>query len=128
MRVLWQLYGEELEEERQEEGDIPLTAFQLHGVWRARRILRDFGGVVIADEVGLGKTFIAGEILNACANNRQRALLVCPAALRDTTWRKFLLSHGISRMVEMVSYEQLARDQQFHDERRPLATQRHLTQ
>jgi phosphatidylserine/phosphatidylglycerophosphate/cardiolipin synthase-like enzyme len=31
MRVLWQLYGEELEQERQEAGDIPLTVFQLHG-------------------------------------------------------------------------------------------------
>jgi hypothetical protein len=130
LRVLWQLYGEELEQEREreEEGDIPLTAFQLHGVWRARRILQDYGGVVVADEVGLGKTFIAGEILNACAKNRQRALLVCPAALRDTTWAKFLLVHGISRMVEMVSYDELARDQQFRDERRPLATQRHLSQ
>ena len=46
MRVLWQLYGEELEQEREEEGDIPLTAFQLHEVWRARRILKDFGGVI----------------------------------------------------------------------------------
>jgi hypothetical protein len=128
LRVLWQLYGEELEQEREEEGDIPLTAFQLHGVWRARRILQDFGGVVVADEVGLGKTFIAGEILNACAKNRQRALLVCPAALRDTTWAKFLGAHGISRMVEMVSYDELARDQQFYNERRPLATQRHLSQ
>ncbi|MET4625751.1 hypothetical protein ABIB83_002767 [Bradyrhizobium sp. I1.8.5] len=126
MRVLWQLYGEELEQERQEAGDIPLTAFQLHGVWRARRILKDFGGVVIADEVGLGKTFIAGEILSACAKNRQRALLICPAALRDSTWRHFLDHFGISRFVEMVSYDEVSRDRQLHDERRPLATQSHL--
>jgi hypothetical protein len=126
MRVLWQLYGEELEQERQEAGDIPLTAFQLHGVWRARRILQDFGGVVIADEVGLGKTFIAGEILSACAKNRQRALLICPAALRDSTWRHFLDHYGISRFVEMVSYDEISRDRQLHDERRPLATQSHL--
>lgn len=126
MRVLWQLYGEELEQERQEAGDIPLTAFQLHGVWRARRILKDFGGVVIADEVGLGKTFIAGEILSACAKNRQRALLICPAALRDSTWRHFLDHYGISRFVEMVSYDEISRDRQLHDERRPLATQTHL--
>ncbi|MBR0645349.1 helicase-related protein [Plastoroseomonas hellenica] len=128
LRILWQLYGEELEQEREEEGDIPLTAFQLHGVWRARRILKDYGGVIVADEVGLGKTFIAGEILNACAKNRQRALLVCPAALRDSTWRRFLDAHGISRLVEMVSYDELSRDRQFHDERRPLAVQNVLSQ
>lgn len=129
LRILWQLYGEELEQERQEAGEIPLTAFQLHGVWRAQRILRDFGGVVVADEVGLGKTFIAGAILDATARNRQRALLVCPAALRDTTWKRFLNDHNIGRFVEMVSYDQLARDRQFHDPlRRPQANQDILSQ
>jgi len=126
MRVLWQLYGEELEEERREVGDIPLTAFQLHGVWRARRILKDFGGVVIADEVGLGKTFIGGAILDACAKNRQRALLVCPAALRRT-WNSFLTNHGIGRFVEMVSYDELALDRQLCDDRRPRADRHNLT-
>jgi hypothetical protein len=125
LRILWQLYGEELEQEREEVGEIPLTAFQLHGVWRARRILKEFGGVIVADEVGLGKTFIGGAILEACAKNRQRALLVCPAALKPT-WEKFLTAHNIGRFVEMVSYDQLARDQQFHDKRRPDATGTHL--
>lgn len=126
MRILWQLYGDELEQERQEAGDIPLTAFQLHGVWRARRILRELGGVIVADEVGLGKTFIGGAILEACAKNRQRALLVCPAALRPT-WAKFLVAHNIGRFVEMVSYDQLARDRQFRDDRRPDAIRHHLS-
>jgi hypothetical protein len=126
MRILWQLYGEELEQEREEQGDIPLTAFQLHGVWRARRILKEFGGVIVADEVGLGKTFIGGAILEACAKNRQRALLVCPAALR-TNWEKFLEAHNIGRFVQMVSYDQLARDRQLRDPQlRPDSTGQHL--
>ena len=125
LRVLWQLYGDELEQERQDVGDIPLTAFQLHGVWRAHRILKDFGGVIVADEVGLGKTFIGGAILEACAKSRRRALLVCPAALRRT-WENFLTAHNIGRFVEMVSYDQLARDRQFRDERRPDANGDHL--
>ena len=125
MRILWQLYGADLEQEREEVGDIPLTAFQLHGVWRARRILKELGGVIVADEVGLGKTFIGGAMLDACARNRQRALLVCPAALRPT-WQRFLQTHNIGRFVEMVSYDQLARDRQFHSEQRPDATGHHL--
>jgi hypothetical protein len=125
LRILWQLYGDELEQEREDTGDIPLTAFQLHGVWRARRILREFGGVIVADEVGLGKTFIGGAILEACAENRQRALLIHPAALRRT-WENFLHTHNIGRFVEMVSYDQLARDRQFHDPRRPDATFQNL--
>lgn len=125
LRILWQLYGDELEQERQEVGDIPLTAFQLHGVWRARRILSEFGGVIVADEVGLGKTFIGGAILEACARNRQRALLVCPAALRGA-WGRFLDTHNIGRFVQMVSYDELSRDRQFLNARRPLATHGHL--
>ncbi len=125
LRILWQLYGEELEQEREEAGEIPLTAFQLHGVWRAQRILRDFGGVIVADEVGLGKTFIGGAILEACARNRQRALLLCPSALQGT-WQQFLTDHNIGRFVEMTTYDRLARDRQFQDARRPDAVQRHL--
>lgn len=127
LRVLWQLYGEELDLEIAEEGGIvPLTNFQRHGVWRASRILKQYGGVIIADEVGLGKTFIAGEIMSAYARNRQRVLLVCPAALRDSTWDEFINRFDLSRRIEVLSYEQLGREIELADPRRPLATQSHL--
>ena len=89
IRVLWQLYGGEVEEDAANDQNLPLTSFQKHGAARALRLIRDTGGAVVADEVGLGKTFIAGELLQIYRARRQRALLVCPAALRDTTWRKF---------------------------------------
>ena len=83
IRVLWQLYGDEVEGDAKADENLPLTSFQKHGVARALRLIRDTGGVIVADEVGLGKTFIAGEILQLYRERRQRALLVCPAALRD---------------------------------------------
>ena len=126
LRVLWQLYGKEMEEEIQEDKNLPLTTFQKHGVARARRLIRERGGVIVADEVGLGKTFIAGEILQIYSAQRQRALLICPAALRDTTWRQFLSEYGISRAIECMSFEQLANDQQLRDQQRPKATGEHL--
>ena len=111
LRVLLALYGEELEEEQTETGDIPLTNFQQHGVWRALRILRNCGGVLVADGVGLGKTFIAGEIISQYRARRQRVLLICPAALRDSTWKDFLNRFQI--FVECCSYEELANDRQL---------------
>lgn len=90
LRILWELYGDELAEEQRETGDIPLLQFQKHGVWRAMRILRECGGVLIADGVGLGKTFTAGEVIRLYRARRQRVLLVCPASLRDSTWHEFL--------------------------------------
>ena len=52
---------------------------------RALRLIDENGGVIVADEVGLGKTFIAGGILKSYQASRQRALLICPATLRDTS-------------------------------------------
>ena len=112
IRVLWELYGKEIEADSQEEEKLPLTNFQKHGVIRAMRIIEECGGVIIADEVGLGKTFIAGEMIEIYKNLRQRALLICPASLRDSTWRKFKSEHEI--FIECISYEELARDQQLN--------------
>ncbi len=111
LRVLYELYGEELGEEQQETGDIPITQFQKHGVWRALRILRRYGGVLVADGVGLGKTYLAGEIIRLYRERRQRVLLLCPASLRDSTWRDFL--DRFQLYVTCVSYEELARDRQL---------------
>jgi len=118
LKVLWHLYGDELGEEVAEPGYIPVTTFQKHGVWRARRILEKYGGVLIADGVGLGKTFLAGELIQAYRDRRQRVLLVCPAALRDSNWKQFL--HDYQLFVETVSYEQLANDVQFEGDSRHL--------
>ncbi len=108
LRVLWELYGEEIEEEAKIDRNLPLTSFQQHGVARAMRILRETGGVLVADEVGLGKSFIAGEILNHYRENGQRSLLICPAALRESTWKPFLAEFSL--YCECYSYEQLAND------------------
>jgi hypothetical protein len=118
LKVLWHLYHAELEEEEHETGRIPITTFQKHGVWRARKILAKYGGVMIADGVGLGKTYTAGEIIRDYRERRQRVLLVCPASLRDTTWERFLNDHQL--LVECLSYEELANDAQLGGERRHL--------
>ena len=126
LRILFQLYGNEVAELEKEDKGLPLTSFQTHGVARALRLLRDRSGAIVADEVGLGKTFIAGEIIQVYRSNRQRALLVCPAQLRDTTWKKFLHRYEFDRGVECLSYEQIANDIQLRDPQRPQAAQTHL--
>ena len=108
LRMLYERYGDELTEEADEQGfaRIQLTEFQRDGLWRARRILSERRGVLIADEVGLGKTFVAGELLReAVQERRQRALIVAPATLRDGPWRRFVLEHGLP--IEVVSFDDL---------------------
>ena len=124
IRVLWQLYGGEVEEDAAVDENLPLTSFQKHGVARALRLIRDTGGVLVADEVGLGKTFIAGEILQFYHERRQRALLICPAALRDSTWKRFLATYQL--FVECLSFEELANDVQLRAARPGSAGQNKL--
>lgn len=126
LRMLWQLYGDDVTQEAEAQGGIPLTGFQRDGVWRAMRIMREFGGVLVADEVGLGKTFIGGAILEQAASARQRALLVCPATVR-ANWDRLLAEHNVGRFVQVASFDEVARDQRLADPRRPLATQQRLT-
>lgn len=110
-RMLWELYGADLEAEQQsrERTALGLTGFQADGVWRAKRILDRLHGVVVADEVGLGKTFIAGELIHeATIVHRQKVLIVAPATLRDSTWNPFLNEKNLKATV--VSYEELTNE------------------
>ena len=125
LRVLWELYGDEIDQDLKVGEGLPLTSFQKHAVVRAERLIDELGGVIIADEVGLGKTFIAGAILNKYKERRQRALLVCPASLRDTAWKKF--QNEFEVYLETLSFEELAGDEQLWDEhRRPFANFKNL--
>ena len=116
IKVLWELYGNEITEDSLNDNDLPLTTFQKHGVARAMRLIKETGGVIIADEVGLGKSFIAGEIMKIYDKQCQRCLLICPAALRDSSWKKFRSDYKL--FLETHSFEEIAQDIQLRDERR----------
>lgn len=108
LRMLYELYGLEPTEQAGEH-ELHLAEFQRDGVRRARRILGRWRGVLIADEVGLGKTFIAGEMIHdAAIRRRQRVLVVASATLRDSTWNPFLQDKIIPATV--VSYEELVHE------------------
>ena len=109
MRMLYERYGDEVEAEARAEGQIGvhLMTFQRDGVWRAKRILDEHHGVVIADGVGLGKTFVGGAIVEEYERERrQRVLIMAPAALRDGPWRKFLEDHMLA--AKCISFEDFA--------------------
>lgn len=120
LRMLYELYGAELGAEVAELAPTPgatlaLTEFQQLGVRRALRILDRWGGVLIADGVGLGKTFTAGGLIeHHLVAKGWRVLVVAPASLRDAHWESFLAAHT-RYAVEVVSYQELANDAQVGD-------------
>ncbi len=114
----WQVYLKALYEYfREDLGDempvatrsaVELSEFQDDAVKRARKILARYDGVMIADSVGLGKTWIGKKLLEDYAYHlRQKALVVCPASLREM-WERELGEATISGTV--LSQEELGRD------------------
>ncbi len=115
LRMLWERYGAELDEERKAENaaQFHLTRFQTDGLWRARRTLNRYNGVLIADEVGLGKTFLAGELIReASIDLGQHVLVITPASLRDGPWRAFKADHNLP--MDLVSYEEVMLDRRLN--------------
>lgn len=87
---------------------IELAQFQEDAVKKARKILARYNGVIVADSVGLGKTWIGKKLLEDYAYHmRQKALVICPASLRDM-WKKELSEVAIH--AEYISQEELGRD------------------
>ncbi len=80
---------------------ILLADFQHDGYLTAKDILETYGGVLIADPVGYGKTYLALRLLDDYAYQlRQKALVVCPAQLRDIWWKPKLDVYRIYAHVE----------------------------
>ena len=113
LKTLYEYFKDELGEDGLEPAGtrsaIDLTEFQGDAVKKARRILDRYDGVMIADSVGLGKTWIGKKLLEDYAyHRRQKALVVCPASLREM-WEKELREATIS--AEVVSQEIMGREE-----------------
>ena len=110
IKALYEYFRDELGEDALELGRsaVDLAEFQEDAVKKARRILSRYDGVLIADSVGLGKTWIGKKLLEDFAyHRRQKAVVVCPASLRDM-WRRELASATIA--AEVVGMEEMGRD------------------
>lgn len=110
LKSLLALFEEDL---RDDPGPNPapfeLTEFQQDAVRKARHLLDRFDGVLIADATGLGKTWIGKRLLDDLAyHSRKKALVVCPAALREM-WDRELREAAIAAKV--VSHEEMGRQE-----------------
>ncbi|MDD9813083.1 MAG: SNF2-related protein [Thaumarchaeota archaeon] len=86
------------------EDDI-LTEFQKIGVISADRKLKNLNGVIISDAVGLGKTYMAIELIKQRGINK--TLLIIPASLKEN-WTDELRKNG-NLHVEILSIQELSR-------------------
>jgi superfamily II DNA or RNA helicase len=83
-------------------GGVFLQRHQQSAVARLEAAIEEFGGALLCDEVGMGKTFVA----SAVARKYTRAIVVAPAALAEM-WRQSLRLTEVS--ADFVSFEKLSR-------------------
>jgi len=96
IKSLYELQKDEIKAEAEEEtkrdeistvSNIELTEFQSDAVQRVYSRLKKYGSVIVADSVGLGKTYIALKVIEEFGFfRRKRYLVICPAQLKDTMW------------------------------------------
>lgn len=100
MKFLYEYYRPRLEELEQEKGKIlELAGFQQDAFSSAKRILSRYGGVLIADSTGLGKTHIALELLREyVAVRRLKAMVIAPSQVLRAVWEPRLMDESIKTM------------------------------
>lgn len=98
---LWHLFADQLKEYRKTVlddrhlEDTPiwksLYAFQCHGAKAAMNMIEQQGGCILADSVGLGKTYTALAVIKAYERMGKQVLVLVPKKLRDN-WARYLSS------------------------------------
>ncbi len=78
-------------------GAITLHPHQASAVARLERALAEFGGALLADETGLGKTYVAAALIARA----RRPLVIAPAGLR-AMWHQALTASGTHATVHSV--------------------------
>jgi superfamily II DNA or RNA helicase len=80
-------------------GDLTLRPHQLTAVSRLLEIIASYRGALLADAVGLGKTYVA----LACAREYENTIVICPAALRGMWERAMKSARAVLRTVSVES-------------------------
>ena len=127
IKSLYELQKDDIKEEQKGEKDKPrglpetkvnLAQFQEDAIARIWTRMKKYGGCIVADSVGLGKTWIAKKILEQIGYyERKNILVVCPAQLREM-WRSELKK--IDTKENILSQEDLASESYLEKAKRTL--------
>jgi len=127
IKTLFEFQKDEIlkDEIEREETQINLAEFQEDAVRRVMTRLKKYGGVIVADSVGLGKTYIALKVIENfhLENRKNRTLIVCPAQLRELVWKKELKDKVLPEYI--VSQEEIASDDYLRNVKRSVGSKLH---
>ena len=87
----------------------PLAPFQEAGLLRLRRLLGLYGGAVLADDVGLGKTYVGLALIEEQLRAGAGVVVAAPAALRRHWEGRLRAFRGSGASPVFVSHARLSR-------------------
>ncbi|OGF44971.1 MAG: hypothetical protein A2452_08360 [Candidatus Firestonebacteria bacterium RIFOXYC2_FULL_39_67] len=111
IKTLYELYKEELEEEELDtslKGAHDLMSFQIKNVHALIRRLRKYKVAMLADSVGLGKTYTAIEVIKQYLTGdgvQKRIEVICPKSLKNQ-WTKELTTQGVLNITPLTLQNQ----------------------
>lgn len=123
IKTLHDLYLEELEDEKLEisgSGENPLLDFQIKNVYALKRRLNKYGVAMLADSVGLGKTYTALEVIKQYlvgTGTKQRVEIICPKSL-VSQWKSEMQKQGLHNLrspITLQNPEQIKEEQKLDD-------------
>lgn len=124
IKCLYELQRADIEEEEKERVSglpgtkVNLAQFQEDAIARIWTRLKKYNGCIVADSVGLGKTWIAKKILEKIGYyERKNILVVCPAQLREM-WKSELKKIDVKENI--LSQEDLAQEDYIEKAKRVL--------
>ena len=80
-----------------------LYEFQKAGVTSLIRKIQKYNGAILADAVGLGKTWQALAVMKFFELNGYKVILICPKKL-EQNWRKYLPEHDSKFKADRLSF------------------------
>ena len=111
IKILYEIYGEDIEIEENLRAEtffetrVDLTLFQEESVKKVLARLRNpkIGMCLLADSVGLGKSFIAKKVIEELGYfGRQNVLVICPASLRED-WENHLKEISLNAPIYSIT-------------------------
>lgn len=111
IKILYDIYGEDIEIEENLRAEtffetrVDLTLFQEESVKKVLARLRNpkIGMCLLADSVGLGKSFIAKKVIEEIGYfGRQNVLVICPASLRED-WENHLKEISLNAPIYSIT-------------------------
>ncbi|MHA1908178.1 MAG: helicase-related protein, partial [Candidatus Thorarchaeota archaeon] len=103
LKIVYEHYKRRLEYELGQ-FSIPLADFQKEAVIRGVDAVKEFGGVMLADAVGLGKSFEGIEVVESLRRedpSLRRLLIICPAQLRGN-WERYDEAYSLGARVHTM--------------------------